>query len=58
VIPKWLPRVLLALAALLALRALLWFQLLKPTIESQAKEAGTDKPPRTLVTRRRNICRS
>jgi hypothetical protein len=39
VLPRWLPKLLLALLALLVALAALWFLLLKPTIESQAREA-------------------
>ena len=39
VIPKWLPKALLALLALLLLLAALWFLLLKPAITSAAEEA-------------------
>lgn len=38
-IPKWLPKALLALLALLLLLAALWFLVLKPTITSAAEEA-------------------
>lgn len=41
-LPKWLPRLLLALLALLLLLAALWFLLLKPTIESTARDAVAD----------------
>ncbi len=40
--PKWLPKLLLALLALLLLLAALWFLLLKPTIESTARNAVAD----------------
>lgn len=40
VLPKWLPRAVLALLALLALLTALWFAVLKPTIESTATEAA------------------
>lgn len=43
IIPRWLPKALLALAAL----ALLWFFLLKPTVESTARDAIQD--PKTKV---------
>lgn len=39
VIPKWLPKALLALLAVLALLAALWFAVLRPTIRSAAKDA-------------------
>ncbi len=39
VIPKWLPKLLLALLALLLLLAVLWFLVLKPTVTSAAEEA-------------------
>jgi hypothetical protein len=42
VIPKWLPKLLLALLALLLLLALLWFLVLKPTVTSAAEEAVAD----------------
>jgi hypothetical protein len=41
-IPKWLPKLLLGLLALAALLLALWFLVLKPTIESQAREAVED----------------
>ncbi len=41
-IPKWLPRLLLALLALLLALVALWFFVLKPTIESQAKEVAEE----------------
>jgi hypothetical protein len=42
-IPKWLPKALLALLLLLLALAAIWFGLLKPTIRSAAKDA-VDKP--------------
>lgn len=42
VIPKWLIWALLGLLLLAGLLAALWFTLLKPTIESQAKEAAEE----------------
>lgn len=42
VVPKWLLWALLGLLLLLALLAAVWFGLLKPTIESQAKEAAEE----------------
>jgi hypothetical protein len=42
VVPKWLLWALLALLALAALLLTLWFTVLKPTIESQAKEAAEE----------------
>lgn len=41
-IPKWLIWLLLALIALILLLAAIWFWLLKPTIESQAREAAEE----------------
>lgn len=38
-IPRWLPRAIVALLALAALGVLAWFLLLKPTVESAAKDA-------------------
>lgn len=38
-IPRWLPRALLGLLAILLLLVILWFALLKPTVESAAKDA-------------------
>jgi len=43
VIPRWLPKLLLALLALLLALLAVWFLLLKPTIESQAEEAVEDE---------------
>lgn len=43
VVPKWLLWLLLGLIALLATLVALWFTLLKPTIESQAKEAAAEE---------------
>lgn len=42
VIPPWLGKALLALLALLLLLAALWFWLLKPAIQSAAKEAAAE----------------
>jgi hypothetical protein len=42
-IPRWLPKALLALLLLLLALAAIWFGLLKPTIRSAAKDA-VDKP--------------
>jgi len=42
IIPKWLPKALLALLALLLALLALWFLVLRPTIESQAKEAADE----------------
>jgi hypothetical protein len=41
-IPRWLPRALVALLAIGILGALAWFLLLKPTVESAAKDAVED----------------
>ncbi len=42
IMPKWLPKALLALLALLLALLALWFLVLKPTIESQAEEAADE----------------
>jgi hypothetical protein len=42
VIPKWLPWLLVGLVALIGLLLALWFWVLKPTIESQAREAAEE----------------
>jgi hypothetical protein len=42
-IPRWLPRALLALAALAALLAIAFFALVKPAIRSEAKNATRDE---------------
>jgi len=42
-IPKWAPRALLGLAAAFALLAIAWFALLKPTIESTAREVAEEE---------------
>jgi hypothetical protein len=41
-LPRWLGKALIALAALLALLAVLWFAVLKPTIKSAARDAVAD----------------
>ena len=41
-IPAWLPKLLLALLALLIALAALWFLVLEPTIESQARETAKE----------------
>jgi hypothetical protein len=42
VLPRWLPRALLALAAAAAALAVLWFTVLSPVIKNTATAAGTD----------------
>jgi hypothetical protein len=42
-VPKWVPKALLGAVALLALFALAWMTLLKPSIKSAAKEAAAEE---------------
>ena len=49
VLPKWLPKALLALLLLAGLLALAWFLLLRPTIQASAQEAAEEVATQALA---------